>query len=393
MAVSMVPAGCARVTIPEPPPRVRKDYSRPLPPGAPALRRITDPARIPDFRRAFNTDREALLTALNHSIRYFGYPSSKKYYPIQGITHDRAAASLIAFREFLLSAHSGDEFHHRILAAFDVYESVGCDNGGTVLFTGYYTPIFDASLTPTDQYRWPLYRLPSDLVKGEEGQCLGRRLPDGSLVPYHSRAEIAAGALKGYELAYLKDRFEAYVCTIQGSAKLRLHDGRWFDVAYHGNNGMPYTSVGRLLVAAGLIPRDRLTLSNLIQFFRTRSDMMEEYLPRNERYVFFRETSAPPTGSLGLPVTPYRTVATDKSLFPRGSLTFVETQIPRVNPNGSLVKAPLRDFFLDQDTGGAIRAAGRADLYLGIGDKAGRVAGWTFSEGRLYYLFLKEDGI
>jgi len=46
-------------------------------------------------------------------------------------------------------------------------------------------------------------------------------------------------------------------------------------------------------------------------------------------------------------------------------------------------------FALDQDTGGAIRAAGRCDIYLGVGDDAGKLAGQTYQEGRLYYLFLK----
>jgi membrane-bound lytic murein transglycosylase A len=44
---------------------------------------------------------------------------------------------------------------------------------------------------------------------------------------------------------------------------------------------------------------------------------------------------------------------------------------------------------LDQDTGGAIRTAGRADIYLGVGPNAERLAGSTKVEGQLYYLFLK----
>jgi membrane-bound lytic murein transglycosylase A len=44
---------------------------------------------------------------------------------------------------------------------------------------------------------------------------------------------------------------------------------------------------------------------------------------------------------------------------------------------------------LDQDTGGAIRTAGRGDLYLGIGDEAESRAGTTRVEGQMYYLFLK----
>jgi membrane-bound lytic murein transglycosylase A len=48
-------------------------------------------------------------------------------------------------------------------------------------------------------------------------------------------------------------------------------------------------------------------------------------------------------------------------------------------------------FALDQDTGGAIRAAGRCDIYMGVGDHAGEIAGGTHHEGRLYYLFIKSD--
>jgi membrane-bound lytic murein transglycosylase A len=48
-------------------------------------------------------------------------------------------------------------------------------------------------------------------------------------------------------------------------------------------------------------------------------------------------------------------------------------------------------FVLDQDTGGAIRAAGRCDVYMGVGDHAGELAGGTYREGQLYYLFIKPD--
>ena len=61
-------------------------------------------------------------------------------------------------------------------------------------------------------------------------------------------------------------------------------------------------------------------------------------------------------------LTGERTLATDKSLFPRGALVFVDTQLPAVGRPG---KVPFRQIMFDQDTGGAIRTAGRADIYLG----------------------------
>jgi membrane-bound lytic murein transglycosylase A len=390
-ACALLMSGCAKVRIPEPPPTAEKDYARPLPAGMPALRKITDPARLPDFRAAFDSDREGLLTALNLSLGWFAKPSSRKFFPVQDISHERAAASLAAFREILTSAHSGDELQARILAGFDVYESVGCDDAGTVLFTGYYTPIFDASLTPTAEYHWPLYQSPPDLVKDPNGECIGRKLPDGTIEKsYYSRQEIDQGAIKGQELVYLKDRFEAFVCTVEGSAQLRLPDGSLFKAGYAANNGRDYKSVGLALVDAGLLPKEQLTLSNLIKFFQQNPGKMDEYLPRNERYVFFQKTDTAPTGSLGVPVTAHCTIATDKSVFPRGCLAFVDTQAPLATGSVEPVKARWRHFALDQDSGGAIRAAGRADIYVGIGDQAGRVAGWMLDEGRLYYLFLKQ---
>ena len=393
LAIIFYAGGCARDNrIPlKPAPPSAKDYGRPLPPGGVALRKIEDPARLPDFRRAFPSDTTNLLAATEKSLRYLGHASSKKYFPMQGITHTDAMDSLARFRDVLTMSRSAQEFHQRITSLFDVYESVGCDGRGTVLFTGYYTPIFDARLARTEEYRWPLHRLPPDLAKGSPGEVLGRRLADGTINPeYYTRGDIDAGALKGQELVYLKDRFEAYICTIQGSAHLRLGDGRMLRIGYSGDNGRPYTSVGKLLIADGLLPRDRLSLSGLIAFFRERPSLLAQYLPRNKRYVFFQATSTPPTGSLGAPVTPYRSLATDKSIYPRGCLTLVDTAIPRAISGGKILDRPFLQFMLDQDTGGAIRAPGRADIYLGIGEGAGQIAGWMFREGHLYYLFLKK---
>jgi membrane-bound lytic murein transglycosylase A len=53
----------------------------------------------------------------------------------------------------------------------------------------------------------------------------------------------------------------------------------------------------------------------------------------------------------------------------------------------------FQQFMLDQDTGGAIRAPGRCDLYLGTGPMAEILAGRQFAEGKLYYLFLKDERV
>ena len=55
------------------------------------------------------------------------------------------------------------------------------------------------------------------------------------------------------------------------------------------------------------------------------------------------------------------------------------------------VMVEYKNFMLDQDTGGAIRAAGRADLYMGAGAPAELLAGGQYSTGKMYYFFLKPE--
>ena len=151
------------------------------------------PARCPDFRQMFSKD-PAVLAALDESIAYFKKPSSQKYFPYQTadstITHEMQLDGLQTLRRIIEVSQTPDEFHGRIMGAFDVYRSVGWDGRGVVLFTGYYTPIFDGSLSADARFRYPLYRRPADLVSDENGVPKGRRMSDGQVVSYYSRNEI-----------------------------------------------------------------------------------------------------------------------------------------------------------------------------------------------------------
>jgi membrane-bound lytic murein transglycosylase A len=221
------------------------DYARPLPPGMHALRRLTDPEMMPDFAAGYTRDPQQLLAAIDNSLLYLGHPSSRTYYPVQGITHEQVVRSLQAFRALVLTSRSADELRESILMSFDVYQSIGCDDRGTVFFTGYYQPVLVGSMERTAEYKYPLYKLPPDLVKDAEGLCAGRRLADGRIVPSPKRRELAtSGELAGLELVYLKDKFDAYICHVQGSALIHLADGRWFEVGYAGKNAGTYASVG-----------------------------------------------------------------------------------------------------------------------------------------------------
>jgi membrane-bound lytic murein transglycosylase A len=353
-----------------------------------ALRKI-DPKDYPDFGRGFG-NRAGLEQAIQHSLSYLAKPSSQKYFPYGDISHDRAVRSLQRFLDVLHSANSPEALNQAIRQDFDVYQSVGCDDRGTVFFTGYYCPIFDGRKQREGQFKYPLYSLPPDLVKDEEGQALGRRRSDGGIDPtYPTRREIEQGRmLDGLEIAYLKSPFEAYVVTVQGSAKLRLGDGSIYELGYAGNNGHNYTPVAMIMVNDGVIGRDEVSLQTMLRYFGQHPEKVYPYCWKNDRYVFFKEAPGGPFGSLNTPVLPFRSVATDKEVFPRACLAFLVTKLPQVS-GGSVVQQPYAGFACDQDTGGAIRAAGRCDVFMGVGPPAEAIAGRTGAEGAFYYVFVK----
>ncbi len=154
-------------------------------------------------------------------------------------------ASCNAFLELVdEQAHGGstESLNQAIRDRFEVYQSIGgFDESGknftnTVLFTGYFTPIYDGSLTRTAEFQWPLYKRPADLISDPEGITASRRTPDGKYELYYTRQQLEnSDKLKGTELVYLKSRWDAYVITVQlasgenssaGRADLRKSDTR-----------------------------------------------------------------------------------------------------------------------------------------------------------------------
>ena len=365
----------------------KKDYYRPLPPGQFALRKISDSSQKPNLRESLK-QRQRLLAATKRSINYLHKPSSKTFYPRAGIEHRQTFHSLVAFAQLLESQKSDEEILAEIEQKYDVYTSVGCDNQGTVLFTGYYTPIFKASKVKTDEYRYPLHRLPPNHVKDPRtGKTLGLKRSDGSLDPnYPDRRELLdSGQLDGLGFVWLRHAFEAYLIGVQGSAILELPDGGRMEVGYAGNNGHDYKSLGLAMIKAGKIERKDLNLRSMIEYFESHPEEFEPLAAENGRYIFFQESEGGPFGCINEKVEGLASIATDKSIFPPAALCLMEAPLPVSQ------QKPYRSFVLDQDAGGAIRAPGRCDVFMGVGDSAGVLAGHTLAEGRLYYLFLKEE--
>ena len=382
LAGALLLAGCQKEA------KVKPDYNRPLPPGASALRQILDPADWPDLMEPWENKDGELITALERSQTWYAVPSSRQFFPFGDVSHIRAQASVYAMRKLLAESQSASQFDELMKENFDCYTSVGFDDRGSVLYTGYFTPIFKGSRTPTGPYQYPLYKKPADLdIDPITGKVHGRKLPEGGHAPYPTREALEAGGeLAGSELVYLPSRMDQYIIQVNGSAKIELEDGGAMYVGYAGSNGAEYTGLGATLIKEGVIEPEKLNLAAIRAHFAQQPEELERYINMNDRYVFFAEYDGSkwPAGSLGVKVTPRRTLATDKQIFPRGGPVLVTTHIP---DGGG--QRPFNQWMMDQDTGGAIRAAGRGDIYMGIGPEAEIMAGGQFAEGRLYYFFVK----
>lgn len=376
-------------------PAKRSNVDQQLPPGAWGLR-LLPPSQYPNMQAAF-MDKKGLITAINRSLKFLNAPSSQRFYPDGPITHQQVVNSLVDFKWMLRNVTSAGKFQQMIVSRYNVYISKGYDGRGKVWYTGYYTPILYGSLFKSSEYRYPVYKCPTNLaVNHITGQILGEKLPNGSYAPYPTRRAIVQGhLLAGRELVWFSNPLDAYVAEIQGSAKIILTNGQVMTVGYAGDNGRHYTGLGMLLVHQKVISRRQLSLPAIESYFRIHPHKVEADILKN-RFMAFLKVYNPahwPLGSLGVKVTPHRTLATDKtisappyqSIFPRAAMTFISTEMP--NLEGTV--QPFTGFLLDQDTGGAIRAAGRADIYMGIGPEAETQAGYEFSRGKLYYLFLK----
>lgn len=332
-------------------------------------------------------DRQALLTSIDHSLRYLRTPgAAAKYRRHQGsgITRDRVRRALERFRQLVVTSRSPEELQAAVNREFILYQATGKDGKGNVLFTAYYEPIYTASRVQTPEYRYPLYKLPPNFNKWSK--------------PHPTRAQLegkdgllgAQSKLRGLEIVWLRDRLEAFLVQIQGSARLRLPDGKMISIGYAGKTNYPYTSIGKELAKDGKLPLSGLTLPVMMRYFSEYPTELNNYLPRNRGFVFFREThGAPAVGSLGLPVTAERSIATDKSIMPPGALALVHTQLPFRNVLGLIEYRTVSRYVLDQDTGGAIKGPGRVDYFMGTGKIAGDRAGVTGGYGQLYYLLLK----
>ena len=347
-------------------------------------------------------DRESLRRAINHSISYLSKLQADRIVGEQPrqLSAGQVLDNLAALDRLLDRWNCWQCFVEEFKSRFELIPSSRDEQQREVLFTGYYQPVIEGSLVETREYRYPIYGKPTELVplgglaagSGETAKISGR-VKGERFAPYYTRREIDHAQLlrgRGLEIAWVKDPVELFFLHIQGSGILQLPDGERLHIGYAGQNGRPYRSIGRLLIDQGKISQTEMSMQRLRRHLTEHPEERDEIMAHNESYVFFRVTEAGPFGSLEVPVTAGRSIATDSRLFPKGAPALIYSESPVLNGAGhSIGWRPFVRFVLNQDTGGAIRGFQRADLYMGSGADAGAHAGYMNSPGKIYFLMLK----
>lgn len=275
--------------------------------------------------------------------------------------------------------------------SFTPYAVVNADGTAEGTITGYYEPLLRGSRRASAQYKFPVYGVPDDLLTVDFGEVypelknmrLRGRVDGKRVVPYYTRAEIQNGkGVNGRELVWVDDAVDLFFLQIQGSGKVTLDSGETVRLSFAEQNGHPYRSVGRLLVERGELTLDQASMQGIRAWGNRYPDKLPELLNSNASYVFFREQPGDtpgPVGSLGVPLTPGRSLAVDARVVPLGAPVFLSTTLPNSTQ-------PLNRLMAAQDTGGAIKGAVRADFYWGSGDEAAAQAGRMRQTGRLWVL-------
>jgi membrane-bound lytic murein transglycosylase A len=275
----------------------------------------------------------------------------------------------------------------------------------TGLLTGYYEPEVEGSLTLTEGFTIPLYRRPPELISkarlgrrflragfpstGGAGMRVGRQI-----VAYHDRAAIEDGALanRGLEIAWLRDPADAFFIQIQGSARIRLRDGKLIRVNYSAHNGHTFTPIGRNLIATGIVPREEISMETIRMFIAEMPEEGRELMRQNKAFTFFRVVDDLPAdseavGAQGLSLIKDRSIAVDNKLHVYGSLFWIEAKLQLQNTKEGQT---FNRLMIAQDTGSAIVGIARADIYFGGGAEAGAIAGRIRNQGRFFMLIPNE---
>jgi membrane-bound lytic murein transglycosylase A len=341
------------------------------------VQRRLEPLDFKSLAGWLDDDHQAAFCAFERSARALCAGQTDPR-PAQSAPPELIARARAALCASVAAERDGRRFFEKRFRPFRVVP----ENGGGFV-TGYYEPCVPASKVETEEFRWPILARPTDLMTfGLDPPPIGfpkdvtgaRRLSDGSLVPYVDRAQIEAE--RRNPIVWVRDAVEAFLIQVQGSAQVEFPDRSRARLAYDGRNGLPYASIGKILIEAGEIAEGDMSLATLKAWLRRDSARGLDVMRRNRSFVFFKliddfDPGLGPIAGAGVPLSPLRSIAVDRAMWAYGLPFWIDGEFPWADET----PRPFRRLMIAQDTGSAIVGPARADLFLGSGDEAGARAG------------------
>jgi len=366
------------------------------------MKRISS-GSLPDFTDDMTYD--GLEHSIQKSISYLNKlpPDREFIFGKDRYATDHMIRSMQRFQDYVKTNPSAEELKEFIGSNYVVYRSIGRDGRGEVLYTGYYEPNLSGRLVRNEEYSFPIYAVPQDLISIDLslfsdsyiGKKIIGRFTENTVVPYYERSTIEAnGVLDGNAevLAWVEDPIDVFFLQIQGSGKVYLDNGNALNVHYHTTNGRPYRSIGKLLIDEQKISREEMSMQKIREYLNKHPEELESVLNYNPSYVFFQIEPDGPLGNINVKLTPGRSIATDRRLFPKAALTYIVTEKPLIDSSEQIHSwRRCARFAMNQDTGGAITGPGRVDIFWGNGPYAEIAAGHMKQTGELYFLVLKPE--
>ena len=259
-------------------------------------------------------------------------------------------------------------------------------DGSAGFVTAFYEPEVAVKAEPDEDYRYPFYRRPDDLVDIDdanrpagfpEGYAFGL-MKDGAIIEHPDRGAVERGYLagRGLEIAYARSKVDVFFAHVQGAARLVYPDGSLKRITYAAKTGHPFSAIGKLLIDRGEIDAATVSMASIRDWLARHDDQVDAVLWHNRSFIFFKEAAVDdaasgPIAAAKVPLVAGRSLAVDRTIHTFGLPFFISSESLTHMDGGK----PFRRLMLALDTGTAIVGPARGDIFTGSGDAAGALAG------------------
>jgi membrane-bound lytic murein transglycosylase A len=278
-----------------------------------------------------------------------------------------------------------DDFSRQVNQQFHIYRPLplSSEQGyatGQTLFTAYYSPDLHASRTKTQVYKNPIYKMPKD-----------PKLKGLSRVEIDFDNKLAG---KGLEIFYVKESlFDIWLLHVEGGGRVHVEnpDGSVDIVylSYAGANGLSFKMLYHYMLEQNMVQPGKASIADQRAYLEANPADQRRVFATCPSYIFFYESLKEPVGVQNIILTENRSLATDYRIYKEyGLLNFIQAKRP-FREDGVVKMKNFSRFFINQDTGGAIRGNARSDLYFGFGPEAELTANTLKLLGNQYFLIKK----